>query len=591
MSATVEASAPDSALALRARFVRLLVAWGLFFAATPGVLTRDGSLILAVLGVGVFGATVLLSSGATPKRTLAVELAANTLGNVVLFQWVRYVAPGGMVYVAFIVALWVTVGGALMRAFSRRFPTSLSVALGWLGAEILRTAVPLPFGLGWFLLGHFSHHHTWLAGSARVWGIEGLSLVVATMGGGVASAILRRKHRGRIRSDSPVVAAGVVAVALGLGVFLAGVTAPPATVDGPRVLIIQPGVEQGDKLYADPRTIHDRTVRQTLAALGASLQRGEVPDLVCWGETMLMFTLVEPEVGPALRSGKRVPEWRRPLDLEGMARYVDDENIEVRRNLLRRFPPGTSFLTGAVVLDEVGDEIRRRNAIALYDSRGRRASVASKRQLVPGAETMYGLERLPWVRETAHALIGYIPDFIPGAETTVFELPFEASPTGANEPARASGPIRFGATACFDNAFLEPYLEPLAAGPLDFHLIVSNEAWYRGSFEMDQMMAFSRIACLASGRAMVRATNDGISAVIGPGGHTVGRLEVDGKDRMVAGTLSAVVPVPVDAAAPPTPYTRLRTALRIGLLLLLCALFVLSRDRAGASGNRSMSTG
>ena len=60
--------------------------------------------------------------------------------------------------------------------------------------------------------------------------------------------------------------------------------------------------------------------------------------------------------------------------------------------------------------------------------------------------------------------------------------------------------FRFGATVCFDNAFLAPYTDPAAEGPLDFHLVVSNEAWYRTSFEMDQMVAFSRLIALATGR-------------------------------------------------------------------------------------------
>ena len=46
----------------------------------------------------------------------------------------------------------------------------------------------------------------------------------------------------------------------------------------------------------------------------------------------------------------------------------------------------------------------------------------------------------------------------------------------------ALGAHRFGALVCYDNVFDGPFREPLARGePVAFHLVVSNEAWYRES--------------------------------------------------------------------------------------------------------------
>lgn len=538
------------------RLARLALAWALFFVATPGVVMRDGSLLVAILAVGMFGAAALRpTGGATPRRVFLAELVVNVLGNVALFHWVRFVTPGGMLWIALVVGAWITLGGASMRLFARRCPVSVSVCCGWLGAELLRTLVPLPFGLGWFLLGHFAHHQTWLSGSARVWGVEGLSLVVAALGGGVAALLLRAKR--------PSVELGFGGGALAVGVALAALTTPPKSVDGPRVLIVQPAFPQERKMSGDSRTMHADLVRQTLSALE---RLPAPPDLVCWGESMLLYPLLEAGVADAVQSGIDTPPWELPLDAASLRAYASVERDAVVRELLSRFPRETAFVTGVVVLDVVDDLIRRRNAVVLYDASGRRGPAVSKTRLVPGAETMWGLERFDWVRDLTARMVGYVPDLVPGTATGVLEL-----------PARGTGrALRFGATVCFDNAFLDPYTDPLRAGPLDFHLTVSNEAWYRDAFEMDQMIAFSRVACLATGRAMVRVTNSGVSAVLAADGTEVARLERDGRDRSVTGELLATVPVPADPSAPRTPYVLVRDPLRIGLLLAVAGLLAAS---------------
>ena len=87
-------------------------------------------------------------------------------------------------------------------------------------------------------------------------------------------------------------------------------------------------------------------------------------------------------------------------------------------------------------------------------------------------------------------------------------------------------------------------LEGAALGGADFNLVLSNEAWYQESQEFDQMMAMSSLWAASSGRAIARATNSGISTLVGPSGLEVGRLRVEGKDRAVTGTAAFTVPVP-----------------------------------------------
>jgi apolipoprotein N-acyltransferase len=84
---------------------------------------------------------------------------------------------------------------------------------------------------------------------------------------------------------------------------------------------------------------------------------------------------------------------------------------------------------------------------------------------------------------------------------------------------------------------------------------------------------------------MVRATNSGLTALVRPDG-AVEVLRVDGRDRMVAGSLAVDLPVPARKEQR-TLYLRLREGILLGLaaapwlllLLPLAAGAVLRRRR------------
>jgi apolipoprotein N-acyltransferase len=116
---------------------------------------------------------------------------------------------------------------------------------------------------------------------------------------------------------------------------------------------------------------------------------------------------------------------------------------------------------------------------------------------------------------------------------------------------------------------------------VDFHLIASNEAWYRRSVEMDHMLAFSRMIAAATGRSVLRATNSGISALIGPDGSLLEVLEGPDGPKMARGVGTWTVPVPVrDGAgrAPRTVFVLTERAQLLGWLLAIALLALLSRS-------------
>ena len=115
------------------------------------------------------------------------------------------------------------------------------------------------------------------------------------------------------------------------------------------------------------------------------------------------------------------------------------------------------------------------------------------------------------------------------------------------------------------------------------HVAVDVHERAVGDQENDQMIAFSRLAAIATGRSIVRATNSGISAVLDPSGKETARLFVDGRDREVAGTLSADIPVPLAAdRAQNTIYVRTWRFWPAALLVWPALLFLASwRRRRG----------
>ena len=259
-------------------------------------------------------------------------------------------------------------------------------------------------------------------------------------------------------------------------------------------------------------------------------------------------------------------------------------------------PPGTSFLSGVeawTVIDEESEpELRSVNGVALWSPDGAMSDIVSKVHVVPGGESSDPLRGIPFVLDAIRAVANNVPDFVGEPEPGVLTL-----------ETRSGDAYRMGVLVCYDNAFDDVFAAPLRRSGLEFFVIVSNEAWYGDSVEMDHMLAFSRIAAAATHRAIVRATNSGISCVLDPNGRVIEILEsadptgetegVSPRRKMVAGALRARVPVldrSSSAAAPATPFVvtepwqPLGWGALAGLILFISNLLGLRDARKVASG-------
>jgi apolipoprotein N-acyltransferase len=95
---------------------------------------------------------------------------------------------------------------------------------------------------------------------------------------------------------------------------------------------------------------------------------------------------------------------------------------------------------------------------------------------------------------------------------------------------------------------------------------MSNIAWFGDSIALPQHLQISQMRALETGRPMLRATNSGATAVIGPKGQVMAQLP-----PFQRGVLSATV----QGYRGLTPYALYGNALVVGLafLALLAARF------------------
>jgi apolipoprotein N-acyltransferase len=163
-----------------------------------------------------------------------------------------------------------------------------------------------------------------------------------------------------------------------------------------------------------------------------------------------------------------------------------------------------------------------------------------------------------------------VPDFV-RAWMRLMSLPYDDMTPGADDqPTLSAAGQKLGLTICYEDAYGSAQLPVLQQATLLIN--VTNNAWYGDSTAPHQHLQIARMRALEAGRYLVRAANDGITAVIGPQGQIVARLP-----QFKEGVLrSAVQPM-----AGLTPYARFGNYPVIGGASLLLFVAIGRRRRSG----------
>jgi apolipoprotein N-acyltransferase len=105
----------------------------------------------------------------------------------------------------------------------------------------------------------------------------------------------------------------------------------------------------------------------------------------------------------------------------------------------------------------------------------------------------------------------------------LMNLPYDDISAGSeHQPLLSAAGQKLGLTICYEDAYGSGQLKILRDATLLIN--VTNNGWYGDSTAPHQHLQISRMRALEAGRFMIRAANDGITAVIGPRGEVVARL-------------------------------------------------------------------
>jgi apolipoprotein N-acyltransferase len=161
-----------------------------------------------------------------------------------------------------------------------------------------------------------------------------------------------------------------------------------------------------------------------------------------------------------------------------------------------------------------------------------------------------------------------VPNFV-RSWMRLMSLPYDDITAGnEHQPILSAAGQKLGLTICYEDAFGSSQLPVLREATLLIN--VTNNAWYGDSTAPHQHLQIARMRALEAGRFLVRAANDGITAVLGPHGEIVARLPQ---------FREAVLRADVQPLAGLTPYARFGNYPVVLGASLLLALAVWRRRR------------
>jgi apolipoprotein N-acyltransferase len=242
-------------------------------------------------------------------------------------------------------------------------------------------------------------------------------------------------------------------------------------------------------------------------SLTVAIVQGAIPQELKWSleqrdaTLQLYWDLTKPYLG------KQLIVWPEAA-LPGLAEYLDDY---IRALHARTSASGSSLLTGALHTNDAEDEYYN-GLLALND----KLEWYDKRRLVPFGEFFP------------------VPHFI-REWMRLMNLPYADLTPGATDqaPLDAAGE-KIAATICYEDAYGAQQLAHLDVATVLVN--VTNDAWFGDSTARYQHLEISRMRALEVGRPLLRAANDGISAIIGANGAIQDTL-ISFKAGVLSGTI------------------------------------------------------
>ncbi|MBI2807394.1 MAG: apolipoprotein N-acyltransferase [Planctomycetes bacterium] len=493
-----------------------------------------------------------------------------------VLSWMRVAdrsMVGGWLALSVYCALYFPAALFCVRCLERwRVPLVVSFPLTWVALEYFRSFFLT--GFAWYYLAHTQHDFLSMIQITDLGGIYLVTWIVAAVNALVFDSAYqfpevrqwfhqRQLEAYRTYASIDLFNRGVLAEwlfrrnlifeAAALGALLIGVywygeirLRQNQFRAGPVVCLLQSNLDQRLRENAaeqeDPGQAAESVRKHfTLLCMRAAFNHQTPPDLLIWPETS--FPRPWYEVSPKLPLDQVPPAWR-------------DAEVDMR-DTLEKFAAAYTRVPHLLginsrQLDEHGVP-RQFNSALLLGAEGRIEGKFDKVHRLPFGEYIPLKNWFPFLSW----LTPYEGDFgiQKGEKLTRFKL----------------GDHHFGVLICFEDTdpFLaRQYVEQTKDGPpVDFLVNMSNDGWFDGSAEHEAHLAVCRFRAIETRRAMVRAVNMGISAVIDSNGRILKAREVPdtqptvwmvspdrfgypelptsewGQFKKKAGVLKAVVPI------------------------------------------------
>ena len=414
-------------------------------------------------------------------------------------------------------ALFTALGFALARLIwtrdgSRVIALAIALTLSeWLRGQVLS-------GFPWNAFGYALTEPLALAQTASLIGLWGLTFLSVAIFASPA-LLIDGRSRGRRPWIAPVIAIALL-VAMGIFGVIRLSLQPTTTVGNTKLRIMQPNLPQDVKFsYAAKAEVMQKYLTLSDRASGPQSSGVRDASILIWPESAFPFFLTR--------------------EADAMAQIAE------------LLPKGTVLITGSVRAPDLPPGVkvtRAYNSIYAIDHDGSVLSVYDKLHLVPFGEYLPfqdWMEKLGFVQLTK-----VVGGFIPGARRRPMEIP---------------GAPRMLPLICYEAIF--PGDVASREDRPGWIVNLTNDAWFGISTGPYQHLQQARLRAIEQGLPVVRAANNGISAVVDPLGRIVARLGLG-----IEGVLDSSLP----SAIAPTIYAR-SGDIPAALIVAAAFIFVIRR--------------
>jgi len=408
------------------------------------------------------------------------------------------------------------------------FERVLALAIGFGATEWLRGHILT--GFPWNVLGYALTSPLALMQSAAVFGIYGLTVVTVVVFAGPFALL-----QGSGRTDRHRIVAALACMCVPLTLMFAAGTwrlshAPAAenanAAHRPKFRVVQASIPQRDRMLPENRrAIFDEHLALSLQAPDGTRDDAVDIDLLVWPEAAMPFLpLREPvaldAIGALLRPGMRL--------VSGALRIEPSLEAPDRR------------VFNSLFVFEGGASGQPAKAIGLYD----------KLHLVPFGEYLPAQSFLEAIglQQITRQRGGFAPGERPRTALTI------------------PGVGQLWPWICYEAVF--PDAAPTPAARPDLLLTLTNDGWFGRMTGPWQHYHQARVRSVETGIPLLRASGNGISAMIDGLGREQAKLALDAK-----GTMDATLP----SRLPPPPYATQGDKLFLLLTAFLAALLLFRR--------------